>query len=239
MSDSKEVGKKQLGPLDEEQLITGPTRYSIKGFGFQPNSGFGSFAGHLGLNHVPLALQVFFLTVCSVLLVVILVKVFKIPSSQGQEPSSQEVYQELIQLKAGVDRLCRPCPWDWTPFQGSCYFFSVTQRTWNDSATACQNVGAQLVVIKSDEEQNFLQQTSKTRGYTWMGLIDINNESTWHWVDGSPLTLSFMKYWNKGEPNNLGEEDCAEFRGDGWNDTKCYNKKFWICKKPKASCPSK
>ncbi|XP_076416238.1 CD209 antigen-like protein A isoform X2 [Peromyscus maniculatus bairdii] len=210
MSDSKEMGKKQLGPL-----------------------------GHLGLGHVPLALQVFFLVVFSVLLLVVLVKVFKIPSSPGQEQSSQEkVYQELTQLKAGVDRLCRPCPWDWTPFQESCYFFSVSQKTWNDSATACQNVGAQLVVIKSDEEQKFLQQTSKKRGYTWMGLIDMHKESTWHWVDGSPLTLSFMKYWNEGEPNNVGDEDCAEFRGDGWNDTKCDNKKFWICKKPKTSCPS-
>uniref|UniRef100_A0A8C8U6T7 CD209a antigen n=1 Tax=Peromyscus maniculatus bairdii TaxID=230844 RepID=A0A8C8U6T7_PERMB len=210
MSDSKEMGKKQLGPLDEDQMIASPTRYSIKGFGFQPNSGFGSFTGHLGLGHVPLALQVFFLVVFSVLLLVVLVK----------------------------DRLCRRCPWDWTPFQESCYFFSVSQKTWNDSATACQNVGAQLVVIKSDEEQKFLQQTSKKRGYTWMGLIDMHKESTWHWVNGSPLTLSFMKYWNEGEPNNVGDEDCAEFRGDGWNDTKCDNKKFWICKKPKTSCPS-
>lgn len=86
---------------------------------------------------------------------------------------------------------------------------------------------------------NFLQKTSKKRGYTWMGLIDINKESTWHWVDGSPLSLTFMKYWNKGEPNNVGDEDCAEFREDGWNDTKCDNKKFWICKKPETSCSSK
>ncbi|XP_003507801.1 CD209 antigen-like protein A [Cricetulus griseus] len=240
MTDSKDMGKKQLGPLDEEQLISSHARYSTKDFSFQPNSGFSSFAGHLGLSHIPLALQVFFLIVFSVLLVVVLAKVFSIPSSQGQEQSSQEkVYQELTQLKAGVDRLCRPCPWDWTPFQGSCYFFSVVQKAWNDSATACQKVGAQLVVIKSDEEQNFLQQSSKKRGNTWMGLIDMNKESTWHWVDGSPLTLSFMKYWNKGEPNNLGEEDCAEFKGDGWNDSKCDNKNFWICKKTKTSCPSK
>ncbi|EGW00208.1 C-type lectin domain family 4 member G [Cricetulus griseus] len=190
MTDSKDMGKKQLGPLDEEQLISSHARYSTKDFSFQPNSGFSSFAGHLGLSHIPLALQVFFLIVFSVLLVVVLAKVFSIPSSQGQEQSSQEkVYQELTQLKAGVDRLCRPCPWDWTPFQGSCYFFSVVQKAWNDSATACQKVGAQLVVIKSDEEQNFLQQSSKKRGNTWMGLIDMNKESTWHWVDGSPLTL--------------------------------------------------
>nr|XP_034345543.1 CD209 antigen-like protein A isoform X2 [Arvicanthis niloticus] len=211
MRDSKEMEKKQLGPLDEELLTSSHTKYSIKGFGFQPNSGFSSFTGCLVHSHVPLALQVLFLTVFSVLLVVILVK----------------------------DRLCRSCPWDWTPFQGSCYFFSLAQKSWNDSATACHNMGAQLVVIKSDEEQNFLQQASKKRGYTWMGLIDINKESSWHWIDGTPLTLSFMKYWNKGEPNNLGEEDCAEFRDDGWNDTKCYNKKFWICKKLETSCPSK
>ncbi|XP_005085336.1 CD209 antigen-like protein A [Mesocricetus auratus] len=240
MSDPKDTGKKQLGPLDEEQLISSHSRYSTKGFDFQPNSGFSSFTGHLGLSHVPLALQVLFLIVFSVLLVVVLAKVFSIPSFRGQEQSSQEkIYQELTQLKAGVDRLCRSCPWDWTPFQESCYFFSVAQKTWNDSATACQKVGAQLVVIKSDEEQNFLQQSSKKRGNTWMGLIDLNKESTWHWVDGSPLTLSFMKYWNKGEPNNLGEEDCAEFKGDGWNDHQCDDKKFWICKKPKTSCPSK
>ncbi|EDL21956.1 CD209a antigen, isoform CRA_b [Mus musculus] len=211
MSDSKEMGKRQLRPLDEELLTSSHTRHSIKGFGFQTNSGFSSFTGCLVHSQVPLALQVLFLAVCSVLLVVILVK----------------------------DRLCRSCPWDWTHFQGSCYFFSVAQKSWNDSATACHNVGAQLVVIKSDEEQNFLQQTSKKRGYTWMGLIDMSKESTWYWVDGSPLTLSFMKYWSKGEPNNLGEEDCAEFRDDGWNDTKCTNKKFWICKKLSTSCPSK
>uniref|UniRef100_A0A8C6R442 CD209a antigen n=2 Tax=Nannospalax galili TaxID=1026970 RepID=A0A8C6R442_NANGA len=151
----------------------------------------------------------------------------------------EKVYQELTQLKAGVDRLCRPCAWDWTYFEKNCYFFSMIQKSWSDSVTACQKVGSQLVVIKSHEEQNFLQQTSKKRGYTWMGLIDMNKESRWHWVDGSPLTLSFMKYWNKGEPNNLGEEDCAEFRDDGWNDTKCDNKKFWICKRPATSCSRK
>ncbi|CAO2630907.1 CD209 antigen-like protein A [Lemmus lemmus] len=185
-------------------------------------------------------------------------EVSKVPSSHVQD----KIYQELMQLKTEVlkldkhrnkkiqiwvqpdlplptDSLCRRCPWDWTFFKGNCYFFSKSQRDWHNSITACQEVGAQLVTIKSHEEQNFLQQTSKKRGYTWMGLIDINKESTWHWVDGSPLTLSFMKYWNKGEPNNLGDEDCAEFRDEGWNDSKCYNKKFWICKKPKASCPSK
>ncbi|XP_011922653.1 PREDICTED: CD209 antigen isoform X4 [Cercocebus atys] len=149
----------------------------------------------------------------------------------------QEIYQELIQLKAAVERLCRPCPWEWTFFQGNCYFISNSQRNWHDSITACQEVGAQLVVIKSAEEQNFLQlQSSRSNRFTWMGLSDLNHEGTWQWVDGSPLLPSFKQYWNKGEPNNIGEEDCAEFSGNGWNDDKCNLAKFWICKKSAASC---
>uniref|UniRef100_A0A2K6C4E3 CD209 molecule n=1 Tax=Macaca nemestrina TaxID=9545 RepID=A0A2K6C4E3_MACNE len=162
----------------------------------------------------------------------------------------QEIYQELIQLKAATvivwcdpdrppptERLCHPCPWEWTFFQGNCYFMSNSQRNWHDSITACQEVGAQLVVIKSAEEQNFLQlQSSRSNRFTWMGLSDLNHEGTWQWVDGSPLLPSFKQYWNKGEPNNVGEEDCAEFSGNGWNDDKCNLAKFWICKKSAASC---
>uniref|UniRef100_A0A2K6KYW9 CD209 molecule n=1 Tax=Rhinopithecus bieti TaxID=61621 RepID=A0A2K6KYW9_RHIBE len=149
----------------------------------------------------------------------------------------QEIYQELIQLKAAVERLCRPCPWEWTFFQGNCYFMSNSQRNWHDSITACQEVGAQLVVIKSAEEQNFLQlQSSRSNRFTWMGLSDLNQEGTWQWVDDSPLSTSFKQYWNRGEPNNIGEEDCVEFNGNGWNDDKCSAAKFWICKKSAASC---
>nr|ABW34406.1 immunity adhesion receptor DC-SIGN [Aotus trivirgatus] len=157
----------------------------------------------------------------------------KLPEKSKQ----QEIYQELTQLKAAVERLCRPCPWEWTFFQGNCYFVSNSQRNWHDSVTACQEVGAQLVVIKSDEEQNFLQlQSSRSNRFTWMGLSDLKQEGTWQWVDGSSLSPSLRRYWNKGEPNNIGEEDCAEFNGNGWNDDKCSAAKFWICKKSAASC---
>ncbi|XP_032107865.1 CD209 antigen isoform X3 [Sapajus apella] len=166
------------------------------------------------------------------------VVVSKNPSSQRQEQSMQEeISQDLTQLKAAVERLCRPCPWEWTFFQGNCYFISNSQRNWHDSVTACQEVGAQLVIIKSDEEQNFLQlQSSRSNRLAWMGLSDLHEENTWQWVDGSPLSPSLRQYWNQGEPNNIGEEDCAEFNGNGWNDDRCSAAKFWICKKSAASC---
>uniref|UniRef100_A0A8D2FXC0 CD209 molecule n=1 Tax=Theropithecus gelada TaxID=9565 RepID=A0A8D2FXC0_THEGE len=223
MSDSKEPRLQQLGLLEEEQL---------GGVGFRQTRGYKSLAGCLG--HGPLVLQLLSFT----LLAGLLVQVSKVPSSLSQGQSKQDaIYQNLTQLKAAVKRLCRPCPWEWTFFQGNCYFMSNSQRNWHDSITACQEVGAQLVVIKSAEEQNFLQlQSSRSNRFTWMGLSDLNHEGTWQWVDGSPLLPSFKQYWNKGEPNNIGEEDCAEFRGNGWNDDKCNLAKFWICKKSVASC---
>ncbi|XP_038201384.1 CD209 antigen-like protein C isoform X2 [Arvicola amphibius] len=165
------------------------------------------------------------------LLVAVLVQGFKSPSSPGNE----KIYKQLMQLKVEVDRLCLPCSWEWESFNGKCYFFSKSQRNWNDSATACQEVEAQLVIIDNDEEQSFLQQTSKKKGHAWMGLSDQKQEGKWIWIDGSPLR-SFMKYWNKGEPNNDREEDCAEFKDDGWNDAPCAVKKYWICKKSAMSC---
>eukprot|EP00074_Homo_sapiens_P056761 XP_005272529.1 CD209 antigen isoform X1 [Homo sapiens] len=246
MSDSKEPRLQQLGLLEEEQL---------RGLGFRQTRGYKSLAGCLG--HGPLVLQLLSFT----LLAGLLVQVSKVPSSISQEQSRQdaiyqnltqlkaavgelseksklqEIYQELTQLKAAVERLCHPCPWEWTFFQGNCYFMSNSQRNWHDSITACKEVGAQLVVIKSAEEQNFLQlQSSRSNRFTWMGLSDLNQEGTWQWVDGSPLLPSFKQYWNRGEPNNVGEEDCAEFSGNGWNDDKCNLAKFWICKKSAASC---
>eukprot|EP00074_Homo_sapiens_P007244 NP_001138380.1 C-type lectin domain family 4 member M isoform 10 [Homo sapiens] len=80
----------------------------------------------------------------------------RLKAAVGELPEKsklQEIYQELTRLKAAVERLCRHCPKDWTFFQGNCYFMSNSQRNWHDSVTACQEVRAQLVVIKTAEEQ--------------------------------------------------------------------------------------
>ncbi|XP_028713175.1 CD209 antigen-like protein C [Peromyscus leucopus] len=181
-------------------------------------------------------LQLISLVLLAALLVAVLVKGSDVSSSQEHEQQQvkQDIHQELDQLKAGLDRLCRPCPWDWTLFQGNCYFFSTFQQNWKDSMFACEEVGAQLVVIKSHEEQSFLQRTSKKIGYVWMGLSDIKQEGKWVWLDNSPLKWS--QYWARGEPNNVYDEDCAEFSDNGWNDNICSLEKFWICKKPASPC---
>ncbi|XP_012889037.1 PREDICTED: CD209 antigen-like protein E isoform X1 [Dipodomys ordii] len=230
MSDSQDVKGPQLSLLEEDQMVT------VKGQTFPPTSRFSSVSGCLGYRLTLLILQMLSFIILTVLLVAVLNQGSQLLGSQNQ--SEQELYQELTQLKSAVDRLCRPCPWDWTYFQEDCYFFSKSKRNWENSIKACLEMGAQLVVIETDEEQSFLQQTLKNKGQTWIGLSDLNEEATWRWVNGLPLSQGFKQYWNKGEPNNVGEEDCVEFIGDGWNDAKCNNANLWICKKPSSTCSS-
>ncbi|XP_042340449.1 C-type lectin domain family 17, member A-like [Plectropomus leopardus] len=120
----------------------------------------------------------------------------------------------------------------WTYFSGSLYYISSTEKTWEESRLDCQQRGADLVIINSKEEQDFVRRFQKL---LWIGLTDRETEGTWKWVDGTLLTTS---YWAPREPNGHifhRHEDCAEIQNykaeKSWNDISCYGKKFWICEK--------
>ncbi|XP_037360594.1 CD209 antigen-like [Talpa occidentalis] len=143
--------------------------------------------------------------------------------------------QQLAWMNASLVSLCRPCPWHWELFQGSCYLFSRSQRTWESSVSACEDMSAQLVVVNTADEQKFLQSWEiRNEKRTWIGLSDRHTEGSWQWVDGTPVGLSF---WKQGEPNNHGDEDCVELYNDGWNDSLCHLEKAWICEMPSSPCP--
>ncbi|KAI4879495.1 hypothetical protein NFI96_029500, partial [Prochilodus magdalenae] len=106
-------------------------------------------------------------------------------------------------------------------FNNSLYFTSTETKSWSESRTYCKERGADLSIINSKEEQEFI---NKVLGHTsaWIGLTDTDDEGVWKWVDGSALTTEF---WWPGEPNNVRNEDCAgnNFRNNGssWNDYSC------------------
>ncbi|CAL8323336.1 unnamed protein product [Boreogadus saida] len=118
------------------------------------------------------------------------------------------------------------CLAGWQPHGGSCYFLSAEKKSWMASWKDCQDRGSDLVVINSKEEQNFINNFCWP---VWIGLHDIESESEWKWVDGSPMNLSL---WTPGEPNNVGNEDCAELMPESktWNDRTCSAERHWACK---------
>ncbi|XP_058240748.1 CD209 antigen-like protein C isoform X2 [Hemibagrus wyckioides] len=94
----------------------------------------------------------------------------------------------------------------WRFFSMSVYSISTERKSWDDSRQDCMKKGAELVIINSREEQEFID---KSFGGTqaWIGLNDKVTEGEFKWVDGSSLTT---KFWWNGEPNNYeNKEDCA------------------------------
>uniref|UniRef100_A0A3P9AVV2 C-type lectin domain-containing protein n=1 Tax=Maylandia zebra TaxID=106582 RepID=A0A3P9AVV2_9CICH len=108
---------------------------------------------------------------------------------------------------------------------------SSEPKSWEESRQNCRQKGADLMIINSREEQNFVNQFKK---HLWIGLTDSETEGTWKWVDGTQTTTS---YWNQGnkEPNGGTWQNCGEIDNynieDSWNDAPCSNRQFWICEK--------
>ncbi|XP_053196679.1 CD209 antigen-like protein E [Scomber japonicus] len=114
-------------------------------------------------------------------------------------------------------------------FSGSFYYVSSHMDNWYNSRSDCLDKGADLLIINTKEEQEFLNQY---RRITWIGLTDKEAEDRWKWVDGTPLTTSF---WHRGEPSHGEKQDCVETKyftdTNSWDDADCAHRNFWICEK--------
>ncbi|KAI4894608.1 hypothetical protein NFI96_012461 [Prochilodus magdalenae] len=117
----------------------------------------------------------------------------------------------------------------WKRFGSSYYYVSTEYKSWSAARQACRERGADLVIINSTEEQEFIKKENEN---AWIGLTDAETEKVWKWVDGSPLTTAF---WRDGEPNEAqGGEDCAHFQPSSptlqtWNHAPCPYQSGWIC----------
>ncbi|XP_053335836.1 C-type lectin domain family 4 member E-like isoform X2 [Clarias gariepinus] len=131
-----------------------------------------------------------------------------------------------------TNQVCCPVGWMW--FSTSCYLVSSSINTWEQSRQNCRNAGADLVIINSREEQEYVSRLGKN---VWIGLTDHLVEGHWKWVDNTPVGTG---YWGINEPNNGGQrfsnEDCAQVIvtnpvTSNWNDIHCNNYIHYLCEK--------
>ncbi|KAJ8249442.1 hypothetical protein GJAV_G00234960 [Gymnothorax javanicus] len=137
--------------------------------------------------------------------------------------SSNPTSSDTVCPSAPAERECKPCPQGWDQFHSKCYFFSTESKSWTESRSDCIKRGADLVIIESQEEQDFISRSYYSNYDRWIGLSDTVTEGTWLWVDGSPLQGGF---WRSGEPNDQHHyrgTDCAftAQRQKAWIDTNC------------------
>ncbi|KAM3926825.1 CD209 antigen-like protein A [Leptodactylus fuscus] len=123
--------------------------------------------------------------------------------------------------------LCTSCPTDWTLLGSSCYFFSTSHQTWENSQKDCKRMDSSLLILSNKNELDALRPLIGNKRF-WIGLKKFERNS-WRWVDG---TIPVYTNWNRGEPNNYAySEHCTEMIAGGWNDLECSKTIDYVCKK--------
>ncbi|XP_018596941.2 lactose-binding lectin l-2-like [Scleropages formosus] len=183
-------------------------------------------------------------SVCLGLLCVLLLTAL-IVLSLYYKTSAEDTEVQLNGLKGERDQLknyyhyClakQICPQGWVDFSSRCYYISCQQKNWFESQQDCKQRGADLAIINSGEEQEFINNLNKR---IWIGLTDTDKEGSWNWVDGTNLTIRF---WKQNEPNDAGgKEDCAESAVEFnpqmiWNDIPCELQRYWNIQNHNLCC---
>ncbi|XP_034747487.1 CD209 antigen-like protein D [Etheostoma cragini] len=122
---------------------------------------------------------------------------------------------------------------EWSRFRCSCYYKSTERKNWTESRRDCQSRGADLVVINSKEENNFVSELNKPEG-SWIGLQSVQKKdwsAEWKWVDES--TLSYTK-WQRDVTINPADVKGATVYMDKDGKWRHFNNrsKRWICERP-------
>ncbi|KAI4904018.1 hypothetical protein NFI96_021930, partial [Prochilodus magdalenae] len=157
---------------------------------------------------------------CVLLAVAITVLWFRFTAERDQLQSRLlDVGKERDELKKKFPNLVKATQEGWTFFKADVYYISTERKRWSESRQDYRQRGADLVIINSREEQDFIEQLRGGQ-VPWIGLTDETGETegVWKWVDDSALTTGF---WALREPNgNLGDEDCV-VTGKNWADYPC------------------
>ncbi|XP_053335465.1 C-type lectin domain family 4 member E-like [Clarias gariepinus] len=139
--------------------------------------------------------------------------------------------RERDQLQRERDELQRFSKLGWNYFSSSVYIIITEKKSWTESRENCRGTGADLVIITSKEEQEFVNKL-RGGGQAWIGLS--NRENKWKWVDDTTLITGF---WEDKEPNSAaGHEGCVVtgIKSDpvkNWAEYPCNKEYNWICKK--------
>ena len=123
------------------------------------------------------------------------------------------------------------CPQDWVLYGNSCYHVKDTPTLkWSDARTTCQNLGGDLAIIRSQDENNFIlellyNQTMVQNEGAWLGLKRKTSAGDkFYWIDDTPLAGHYSA-WASNEPNDPHEECvqiyAASYSPGKWNDKQC------------------
>ncbi|XP_078381555.1 brevican core protein-like [Oculina patagonica] len=137
----------------------------------------------------------------------------------------------------------RYCSQAWVLHGNSCYHVNDTPTlSWSDARTTCKNLGGDLAIVRSEDENNFIrdlvmkQQTVQDLG-AWIGLHR-KADTKFYWIDDTPLDGRYDA-WGDGQPSRLHEKCVHAWKEGEWNDIKCNLSEAHMYKAPVVLCQKK
>lgn len=121
---------------------------------------------------------------------------------------------------------------------GWTYHYKNETMNWTQAREWCRTTYTDMVVIQSQEENDYLVSWLPERDmspYYWIGIIKKRKNEKWTWI-GNNSTWIGEKSWAANEPNNNHSAAfCVEiYVNNGtnkgkWNDEQCANQKYPVC----------
>uniref|UniRef100_A0A803XKF9 Macrophage mannose receptor 1 n=2 Tax=Meleagris gallopavo TaxID=9103 RepID=A0A803XKF9_MELGA len=112
-----------------------------------------------------------------------------------------------------------------------CYSIGQLPATFSDAKLICEENKAHLATVTDRYEQAFLTSIIgfKPVKYFWIGLSDVEEQGTFRWTAGDPVTFT---HWNMGMPGR--EPGCVAMRTGTsaglWDILNCEEKNLFLCK---------
>uniref|UniRef100_A0A8C2SYC1 Macrophage mannose receptor 1-like n=1 Tax=Coturnix japonica TaxID=93934 RepID=A0A8C2SYC1_COTJA len=126
----------------------------------------------------------------------------------------------------------------WVIYEDKLYYISQEQVSMEEAREFCRMNSADLAVINSNSERNFIQRALiKNSGQYFIGL-KLSLDKKFSWIDGTPITYVA---WAPNEPNFANnEEHCVVmFSKQGlWNDVNCGTTNRFVCERHNSSINS-
>ncbi|XP_018017000.2 C-type mannose receptor 2-like [Hyalella azteca] len=134
------------------------------------------------------------------------------------------------------------CVAGWEEFGDSCYYFNrldVDVVTWLTAHELCQGIGTHLLVVDSQEEDDFIRGKISEGEQLWIGLYFKQNNTAFKWVDGSLYSnnITHMSQQDEDDVIAEGESKCVaaqidtstEVNEESWDPLTCTETHNYIC----------
>ncbi|XP_029361010.1 C-type mannose receptor 2-like isoform X1 [Echeneis naucrates] len=114
-------------------------------------------------------------------------------------------------------------------FDGDNYTLTLTEMTWNDAKSNCENLISTLAMIADDSTNDAVKLLIENGTEVWIGLMEINH---WAWLGAEGIENTEILNWEPGRPDNgNGKQNCAAIviENGTWTDEQCDMKYPFIC----------